>query len=97
MTKLAGPFSDTCRCSISPRSRLRLQAGAARGFDHDVDKGGIQHDVKAYGVARKAAWMRRQGVRTGCPDGCAAVKAVICAVPIHLRARLLGLGAVLRR
>src|SRR5215475_9074048 len=24
-TKLAGPFSDTCRCSISPRSRLRLR------------------------------------------------------------------------
>src|SRR5665213_698676 len=25
LTKLAGPFSDTCRFSISPRSRLRLR------------------------------------------------------------------------
>src|SRR6266480_4102716 len=25
VTKLAGPFSDTCRFSISPRSRLRLR------------------------------------------------------------------------
>ena len=28
---------------------LEAAAGAARGFHHDVDKGGIQHDVSLWG------------------------------------------------
>ena len=27
VTKLRGPLSETCRCSTSPKSRLRLRAG----------------------------------------------------------------------
>src|SRR5882672_7296414 len=32
VTKFAGPFSDTCRCSISPRSRLRLRPAWRAAF-----------------------------------------------------------------
>jgi hypothetical protein len=32
LTKLAGPFIDTCRFSISPRSRLRLRPARRAAF-----------------------------------------------------------------
>src|SRR5438105_693290 len=52
-------------------------AGAARGLDHDVDKGGMQHELQLRFCAEKAPG---RGIRAGGGVPCAGfgVKRIIC-------------------
>src|SRR3954470_15427908 len=72
VTKFAGPFSDTCRCSISPRSRLRLRPARRAAFTMTLIRAEYSM-MRAYGMRERPNAVR--GLGTGLPCRRAVVKA----------------------
>src|SRR6059058_6663363 len=94
VTKLAGPFSDTCRFSISPRSRLRLRPARRAALTMTLITAECSM-ISAQGdlsIRSGQGWMISRAIADflGAPAvGCPAVVVASRAdhlVPSHLRA-----------
>src|SRR6516164_1415430 len=66
--EIGRPLQRNLQMLDLPEIVLQAAAGAARGLDHDVDEGGVQHQL---GKSVSAERMRRRGERSG--SGCLAI------------------------
>src|SRR5258707_13280567 len=92
VTKLAGPFSNTCRFSISPRSRLRLRPARRAALTMTLMRA---EDSMFWGLrGRRQAARCRRGL-DWVPSRNGAVKASFDVFADPFARSFLGLGAIL--